>query len=101
MARHGACARRLRGRSRAVLRHRRRRFRRYPSQYWRHLLPEFDEGPLGGGRRVEAAFSDNWTARVEYLFVDLQNASYTPFGVPTTVSFDGSLIRAGLDYKFR
>ena len=58
-------------------------------------------GPLGGGRRVEAAFSDNWTARVEYLFVDLQNASYTPFGVPTTVSFDGSLIRAGLDYKFR
>jgi outer membrane immunogenic protein len=50
----------------------------------------------GGG--VEAAFADNWTARVEYLFVDFQNA--TPFPA-TTVKLDENLIRFGLDYKFR
>jgi outer membrane immunogenic protein len=54
----------------------------------------------GGG--VETAFADNWTARIEYLFVDLQNASFTaPGGGNVAVSLDGSLIRAGLDYKFR
>ncbi len=29
------------------------------------------------GAGVEAAFADNWTARIEYLFVDLENASCT------------------------
>jgi outer membrane immunogenic protein len=57
------------------------------------------------GAGIEAAFADNWTARVEYLFVDLQNGSFnagTPvLATPTTVSFDGSLIRLGIDYKFR
>jgi outer membrane immunogenic protein len=50
----------------------------------------------GGG--VEAAFADHWTARVEYLFVDFQNA--TPFA-STTVKLDENLIRFGIDYKFR
>jgi opacity protein-like surface antigen len=50
------------------------------------------------GAGVEAAFADNWTARVEYLFVDFQNA--TPFP-STTVKLDENLIRLGLDYKFR
>ena len=27
------------------------------------------------GAGVEVAFADNWTARVEYLFVDLENAT--------------------------
>jgi outer membrane immunogenic protein len=74
-------------------------------------LTGFQSSTKGGwvaGAGVEAAFADNWTARIEYLFVDLQNASVNAAfpgapGVvtPTTVSFDGSLIRAGLDYKFR
>jgi outer membrane immunogenic protein len=56
------------------------------------------------GAGVEAALSENWTARLEYLFVDLQNA--TPFNagvpaVPVTVKFDADLIRLGIDYKFR
>jgi outer membrane immunogenic protein len=67
-------------------------------------------GPKGGtltntnkagwtaGAGVEAALADNWTARVEYLFVDFQNA--TPFPV-TTVKLDENLIRFGIDYKFR
>jgi len=57
------------------------------------------------GAGVEAAFADNWTARVEYLFVDLQNATCSGFncGVPTntSVKFDSSMIRLGIDYKFR
>ncbi len=63
------------------------------------------------GAGVEVAFADNWTARVEYLFVDLGNAtcnSANPCGldassVPAnqTVKFDASLIRLGVDYKFR
>jgi outer membrane immunogenic protein len=69
-----------------------------------------EAGPSGGsltstnelgwtaGAGVEAAFADNWTARVEYLFVDFQNA--TPFPA-TTVKLDENLIRLGLDYKFR
>jgi outer membrane immunogenic protein len=56
------------------------------------------------GAGVEAAFADNWTARIEYLFVDLSSGSCTSAcGAPPTqsVSFDQSLIRAGVDFKFR
>ena len=55
------------------------------------------------GAGVEVAFADNWTARVEYLFVDLENASLAGGVAPTTetVKFDASLIRLGVDYKFR
>ena len=65
------------------------------------------------GAGVEVAFADNWTARVEYLFVDLENATCSaanPCGmdlvttfVPAnqTVKFDANLIRLGVDYKFR
>jgi outer membrane immunogenic protein len=53
----------------------------------------------GGG--IEAAFTNNLTARVEYLFVDLQNSTFTPVpAVPVTVKFNANLIRVGLDYKF-
>ncbi len=65
------------------------------------------------GAGVEVAFADNWTARVEYLFVDLENATcsalnpcgmdlFTTFGPANqTVKFDANLIRLGVDYKFR
>ncbi len=54
------------------------------------------------GAGIEAAFADNWTARIEYLYVDLGNASFTGTGgTPITVKFDTSLIRAGIDYKLR
>jgi outer membrane immunogenic protein len=56
------------------------------------------------GAGVEAAFADNWTARVEYLFVDLSHGSCTTAcGSPPTqsVSFEESLVRAGIDFKFR
>jgi outer membrane immunogenic protein len=50
------------------------------------------------GAGIEAAFADNWTARVEYLFVDFQNA--TPF-TSVTVKLNENLVRFGIDYKFR
>jgi outer membrane immunogenic protein len=64
------------------------------------------------GAGIEAAFADNWTARLEYLAIDLQNGTCsTPnncglntgpvAAVNDTVKFTTSLIRVGLDYKFR
>ena len=64
------------------------------------------------GAGIEGALADNWTARIEYLYVDLQNASCTTpancgldTGAPTpandTIKFSTSLIRLGVDYKFR
>lgn len=58
----------------------------------------------GGG--IEAAFAENWTARVEYLFVDLENSTCSggncgPNPPSTTVKFDANVVRIGLDYKFR
>ncbi len=56
----------------------------------------------GGG--IEAALTDNVTAKVEYLFVDLQNGNCgavlcgTASNVPVT--FDASVVRAGLNFKF-
>ena len=35
------------------------------------------------GAGIEGAFTDHWTARVKYLFVDLQNASFTPVDAAT------------------
>lgn len=55
------------------------------------------------GAGVEAAFADNWTARIEYLYVDLENASlqgFTP-GWTETVKFNESIVRGGIDFKFR
>jgi len=58
------------------------------------------KGGWTAGAGVEAAFADNWTARVEYLFVDLQKATFN--GPPvTTVTFTANLVRLGVDYKFR
>ncbi len=63
---------------------------------------------VGGG--VEVAFAQNWTAKVEYLFVSLQNATCTtgcPFTtggvtfIPSTaVKFTENMIRLGVNYKF-
>ncbi len=56
----------------------------------------------GGG--VEVALAQNWTAKVEYLYVDLANGSCTTAcGSPTpapAVTFKESLIRAGVNFKF-
>jgi outer membrane immunogenic protein len=59
---------------------------------------------VGGG--VEAWLSRNWTAKVEYLYVDLGSFSNTFTGVgaftPVTLSthVTDNIVRAGLNYHF-
>lgn len=50
---------------------------------------------LGGG--VEAAISGPWTAKVEYLYVDLQNTG-APSG--STSRFRTNEVRGGINYRF-
>jgi outer membrane immunogenic protein len=58
------------------------------------------------GAGLEFALALNWTARIEYLFVDLSKGSFSCGLAQCTsvttvpVSFDASLVRIGLDYKF-
>ena len=56
---------------------------------------------LGGG--VEFAIAGPWTAKVEYLYVDLGNGS-CGITVCTAgaadVEFRANLVRAGLNYRF-
>ncbi len=50
---------------------------------------------LGGG--IEAAISGPWTAKLEYLYVDLGHAD-SVLGSNTT--FRSNIVRAGLNYRF-
>lgn len=63
------------------------------------------------GAGVEFALDPHWSAKAEYLFVDLGNGSCStncpmqnangPAVIPNvTVRFNESLVRAGIDYKF-
>jgi len=51
---------------------------------------------LGGG--VEYAIAGPWTAKVEYLYVDLGSGDDSAFG--SNRDFKTSLVRAGLNYRF-
>jgi outer membrane immunogenic protein len=55
------------------------------------------------GAGLEYAFLGNWTAKVEYLYVDLGKFDCgTACGavVPDNVGFSANVVRAGLNYKF-
>ena len=63
------------------------------------------------GAGIEGSFARNWTAKVEYLFVDLANGSCTtdcaivnangPAPIPNiAVKFNESIVRAGVNYRF-
>jgi outer membrane immunogenic protein len=61
---------------------------------------------IGGG--VEAAISQNWSIKAEYLFVDLQDANYFDPQVPIgggaavltrTVTLNNNIVRAGLNFR--
>jgi outer membrane immunogenic protein len=55
---------------------------------------------LGGG--VEWAFMGAWSAKLEYLYVDLGTAtcSAATCGVQTDVDFKANVVRAGINYRF-
>jgi outer membrane immunogenic protein len=50
------------------------------------------------GAGVEAGFATNWSAKVEYLFVDLASSTYALTG--TSNGLSTSLVRLGVNYHF-
>ena len=58
-----------------------------------------DEGRSGwtAGGGIEVAFTPNWSAKVEYLYVDLSDQRYVLFG---NTGFETSLLRFGVNYRF-
>ena len=54
------------------------------------------------GAGLEYAFLGNWSAKLEYLYVDLGNTTcdVATCGVATTVNFKENLFRLGINYKF-
>jgi len=70
-----------------------------------------DQAGWTAGAGIEWAFADNWTAKVEYLFVDIGSTNFncstltcTGFngGQPITgsASLTENLVRAGINFKF-
>ncbi len=55
---------------------------------------------IGGG--VEYAFTNNWTAKLEYQYIDLQSNSYTIPATLGSISADTNLniVKLGVNYKF-
>jgi outer membrane immunogenic protein len=53
---------------------------------------------LGAG--LEYAFMGNWSAKLEYLYVDLGSFNAAVAPAVDNVSFKESIVRAGLNYKF-
>jgi outer membrane immunogenic protein len=53
------------------------------------------------GAGVEVALSPNWTAKVEYLYVDLGNMTCNiNCATGTSVSFTENIVRGGVNFKF-
>ena len=55
------------------------------------------------GAGIEYAFWPNWTAKIEYLFVDLGNQACSPAscaGPATSVSLNENILRGGINFKF-
>ncbi len=54
------------------------------------------------GAGVEYAFMGPWSAKIEYLYVDLGKAtcSAATCGLDTDVNFRSSIVRAGVNYRF-
>ena len=50
------------------------------------------------GVGAEVGFAPNWSAKIEYLFVDLADSNFTITGAPNGYRF--GLVRAGVNYHF-
>jgi outer membrane immunogenic protein len=56
-----------------------------------------------GGGGLEYAFMNNWSAKLEYLYVDLGKATCDAScsgGTPIDAKFNTNIVRAGINYKF-
>lgn len=52
------------------------------------------------GAGIEGAIAGNWTAKLEYLYVDLGDASCAACVAASNVDFRTHLVRAGLNWRF-
>jgi outer membrane immunogenic protein len=50
------------------------------------------------GVGAEFGFAQNWSAKIEYLYIDLANSSFTITGAPNGYRF--GVVRAGVNYRF-
>jgi outer membrane immunogenic protein len=50
------------------------------------------------GAGAEVGLTQNWSAKVEYLYVDLNNSNFTITGLPNGYAF--STVRLGVNYRF-
>nr|WP_249807048.1 outer membrane beta-barrel protein [Bradyrhizobium sp. 1] len=71
---------------------------------WDSLTPAYGSDWRAGwtaGVGIETSFAPNWTAKLEYLHVDLGNAQLFNIvpGVPESVGFSANILRAGINYK--
>ncbi|MGC1466577.1 MAG: outer membrane protein [Pseudolabrys sp.] len=55
-------------------------------------------GGWAGGLGVEVGFNRNWSARVEYLYMDLSNRAYSITGAQN--GLQSNMIRFGINYHF-
>ena len=93
----------------AVLRHCRRRAGQYRAHHHRAAAAQISEKhwhwgwTAGGG--VEVKISPDWSAKVEYLYVGLQDKSYfnpapsVAFPSNQRVHLDDHIVRVGVNYK--
>lgn len=51
-----------------------------------------------GGVGMEVGFAPNWSAKVEYLYMDLSNSSFTLTG--TNNGYEANMLRLGINYHF-
>ena len=77
-----------------------------PEQYPASINSTRTGWVVGGGG--EWAFANNWTAKIEYLHLDLGTSSVTaapvpalpPFSVTYNFKTTADIVRFGLNYKF-
>jgi len=51
-----------------------------------------------GGLGMEVGFTPNWSAKIEYLYMDLNNRAYSITG--TSNGFETNMVRFGINYHF-
>ncbi len=86
---------------RVVLWHRRRRLRQLAGGPTGGPFTSGSQAGWTAGAGVEAAFAPNWTAKVEYLYVDFAGLTCTTCGGGApSVTLTENLVRAGINYKF-
>lgn len=71
---------------------------------WDALMPASGSELRPGwtvGAGVETMFAPNWSAKVEYLYVNLGRTQLFDIlrSTPETVSFNANIVRAGINYK--